>query len=70
MMLWEKLRRGCDMRELVDGLETFGVRCKSHRQIETMGEMVMRLWKHSRMICYRGYSPAEISEKIKDKGRH
>ncbi len=65
MMLWEKLRRGCDMRELVDGLETFGVRCKSHRQIETMGEMVMRLWKHSRMICYRGYSPAELSRKNK-----
>lgn len=63
MMMWEKTRAGCDLHDLIDTLETSGIRCKSHRQIETMGQMVLHLWKNTRMICYRGYSPGELPGK-------
>ena len=59
-VLEQIMRVGCRLQDLRLQLDKLGIACQSRRQDARLDQVLNMLFKHSRMIIYRGFTPDEI----------
>ncbi len=60
-MLENTVHIGCTLRNVQDELRRYGIQCRTKRQCREFKALLSGLIDHSRMIIYRGYTPAEAA---------
>lgn len=66
-MLDNTIHIGCTLKSVRDELERCGVRCRTKRQHREFEVLLKNLIDHSRMIIYRGFTPAEAARLQPDR---
>lgn len=59
-IIQRKICSGCDMQEVFDTLEEFGMVLENDRQLEGLVKRIHDLWNHTRMLTNRGFTPNEL----------
>ncbi len=59
-VLEQNMRVGCQLKDLRGELDKLGIAGQSRRQEAALDRILNMLYKHSRMIIYRGFTPEEV----------